>query len=416
MRDRRSVRPSPLALVLLCALLLTMAVPWSTMADEPAGADVLFESARGRQIDIWKLAPDGTISNLTNNPATDRDPARSPDGQWVAFQSTRTGGWQIFMVGMDGTGTKQLSNTKHDAIDPSWSPDGTRVAYQARGESWRWEIHVVDVNTLEDKIVATDSMGETTNPVWSPDGQEILYQLSNVFSAELYVVNADGTNAHPLIEGGNFMYEGNPIWSPDGTKLLIEATPGWFKFDAPGNQADGTDELEFAPEGNNETINIFGSFRAQLYVLDIATGQMRALTSNRYTNIAASWSPDGSRIVFQSDRFGSWAIFVANADGSNVVRLLNTWTAQEAPCWSADGQEVIYLGQSRTGGHYLYAVSPDGSGTVRQLTNAASGTQSDKSAAPDKGNLARTTANPAPDGMPVGFPGERDYGVVFLSL
>ncbi len=80
----------------------------------------------------------------------------------------------------------------------------------------------------------------------------------------------------------------DPVWSPDGTKIAFASNQG-------------------------------GSWA--IYVIELATNEVRQLTTGTTNAIAPAWSPDGTKLTFSSDRSGQWEIYLMEADGSNVRPL-----------------------------------------------------------------------------------------------
>ena len=69
------------------------------------------------------------------------------------------------------------------------------------------------------------------------------------------------------------------------------------------------------------------------------------LTDNAARDALPRWSPDGEKIVFQSDRDGSWDIYVMNADGSDQERLTFSDAGDEHGAWSPDGTKIVYISE-----------------------------------------------------------------------
>lgn len=115
-----------------------------------------------------------------------------------------------------------------------------------------------------------------------------------------------------------------------------------------------------------------------IYLLDVATGRVRALTSDLAYNLDGAWSPDGSRIAFQSSRDGRDDIYVMDLRSGAVGRLTDGKGFNEYPDWSPDGQQILFS-SSRDGvndpagtGYYrdIYVMQADGTGSHRLLHHA----------------------------------------------
>src|SRR5690348_10184724 len=132
----------------------------------------------------------------------------------------------------------------------------------------------------------------------------------------------------------------------------------------------------------------------RLYLLDVATGQVRALTADSAWNLDGAWSPDGARIAFQSTRQGRDDLFVMDVESGAVRRITDGRGFNEYPAWSPDGRWLSFnstrdgASGSGAGAYYrdLYVIRPDGSG-LRRLTRA-SGANAEAAWRPDGQALA----------------------------
>ena len=103
----------------------------------------------------------------------------------------------------------------------------------------------------------------------------------------------------------------------------------------------------------------------EIYVMDPGGGGAMRLTTNTAVDREPAWSPDGTRIVFVSDRdgVGSTEIYVMNADGGNPTRLTNNMFDDVSPVWSPDGSRIAFV-SDRTGDNEIFTMNPDGSGAT----------------------------------------------------
>ena len=98
---------------------------------------------------------------------------------------------------------------------------------------------------------------------------------------------------------------------------------------------------------------------AEIYTVGSDGRDLRRLTNNRAIDVSPSWSPDGSRIAFVSDRTGSPQIYVMNADGSDQRRLTFQGSYNTNPAWSPDGRWIAY--ETRVEGQFdIWLIDPDG--------------------------------------------------------
>ena len=193
----------------------------------PGGRKLAFHSTRDGNDEIYVLDADGTgtPTNLTNHPARDLWPVFSPDGTRLAFASFRDGNFELYLMGADGSAPTNL--TRHPANDawPEFSPDGTRLAFGSNreaGVAGDIDIWVMNVDGAAPPVNLTDAM--VTNerwPAWSPDGTKIAFWSGTGNGAgpdaELYAVNADGTGT-PINLTSNQAGDVFPDWGPTPTK------------------------------------------------------------------------------------------------------------------------------------------------------------------------------------------------------
>ena len=167
----------------------------------PDGRKIAFQSDVSGDIEIHLMDADGgNIEQLTDSPGDDWSPTWSPDGTKIAFASSRSGNWDIFTMNADGSGVEQVTSDEGMDWLPAWSPDGDRIAF-ASGRDGNWEIFVVGTDG-GDAVNLSSDPGTDIEPVWSPDSDQILFTSDRAGPQELYRMKVDGSGVMRLGQSG----------------------------------------------------------------------------------------------------------------------------------------------------------------------------------------------------------------------
>jgi Tol biopolymer transport system component len=288
------------------------------------------------QGEIYLINPDGTDPlRLTDNTYFDAFPMLSPDGKMIVFDSNRLTAdsgqplntSDLFV--MDADGTNEVLLTRGSSA--TWSPHSNFIAFHASASYYKYEgtqtgipingnpgaattdsdIFVANFHALaavDDVGIKTHLATNITNtehdieddPDWSvstptaPNGLIVFTSHpdtdrglpnNNYPTAEIYVMNPDGTGRHQLTD--NLYEERGPSWSPDGTKILFSARIGGPDFEICVMNADGSG--------------------------------FEQLTDNSVGDLTASWSPDGTQIAWHQTPASQ--MFTMNADGTHQTQV-----------------------------------------------------------------------------------------------
>ena len=182
---------------------------------------------------IWKIREPAGGGNDAPKPliasaATEDSPQYSPDGETIAFASSRSSTSEIWTCRRDGLACSPLTRAGVHSGTPRWSPDGRRIAYDSRpaGQS---DIFVLDLDTRQARQV-TRSGADDVVPSWSSDGQTIYFASNRTGSWEVWKTD-DLTTSQVTSRGGFAAFEGR-----DAVYFTKHATPGHWRVPRDGGQ------------------------------------------------------------------------------------------------------------------------------------------------------------------------------------
>jgi serine/threonine protein kinase/Tol biopolymer transport system component len=344
-----------------------------------AGWDIYFQRIGGQPMNI-----------TADSPADDTQPAFSPDGRRIAFRSERGGGGIFLMggtgesvqkvskmgynpawspdgrqlaVATDGTsdpsqhgGSSEIwildiaanrarKLVNGDGLQPSWSPNGRRIAYwgvaSGSGRRVLWTIPVAGGSA----VAALDDAALNWNPVWSPDGRWLYFSSDRGGSMNLWRIAID--------EGsGRASGAPEPVTTPASWSGLISfAADGRHLACVAGESQANLERIAFDPSALR------------------AAGPGREVTQGSRKVGSCDVSPDGQWIAFYSS-VPQEDIFVVRADGTELRRLTDDPFKDRVPQWSPDGSRLLFY-SNRSGVYQAWAIHPDGGG-LEELTRIPS--------------------------------------------
>ena len=330
----------------------------------PDGTEVVLDGMNSDRPDdldcaLWISDADGSNWKRITNWREDCDygPVWSPDGTWLAFARLNPRSERgLYLMHPDGSGLRLLAGGRSFGDTRAWSPDGRFIASDV------WDdvsIVIIEVETgaLRNITSTPDGTGAGDfHPAWSPDGTQLAFQSGDVQTPEIWIMNADGSQAHKIADGCCPAWQPAPqMAAPETADTVVSQTPTRIAATLAGGR------IAFDSQQN-------GEFNSEIYVMNADGSGQANLTNNSSGDYYPSWSPDGTRIVFMSGRDGSVGIYAMSADGSNVTRLTNSQASDTWPSCSPDGDRVAFV-SDRDGNNEIYVMNIDGSGVTRLTYN-----------------------------------------------
>ena len=270
---------------------------------------------------------------------------------------------------------------------PQVSPEGDWVAYTVSTTSLEDERSTTRVwmvpATGGDPIPLTAQGKSASSPDWSPDGRYLTFLAARDGDrTQVWALDRRGGEALPLpdVEQGA---KGSQ-WSPDGTRLLLTIRdPEEKDEDRKENAPEDPwviDRLEFKRDG---TGYLTGDRHTHLYVFDVPSRELRQLTTGRWDEGQAEWSPDGTKVAFVSTRTPDpdaepysdvWVVDAGLAEPTDApLRITRNPGSDGSPAWSPDGRWIAYTTTTDVDAiwyatAHLAVTASDGSGEPRVLT------------------------------------------------
>lgn len=289
-------------------------------------------------------------------------PSETETGK-ILFEASVGDNSHLFKMNVDGSSETQLTNYASAGGvytgNASWSPDGSKIVFiTGKDTDGGSGIYTMNANGTNITRVNHNFIGEgEQNPKFSPDGSKILFEAKIGVNSNIYVMNVDGSNETQLTNytSASGVYTGDASWSPDGSKIVFitgkdtDGGSGIYIMNANGTNVtrvnhnfigNGEQSPKFSPNGSKILFEAQIGINSHIYSMNTDGSNEIQLTN--YTNGTtsvytgdASWSPDGSKIVFITgkDTDGGSGIYTMNTDGTNVARINHNARDEENPTW-----------------------------------------------------------------------------------
>lgn len=289
-------------------------------------------------------------------------PSISPDGQMIVYLSDKSGYFDIYLMSaIDGRQIRRLVKGQRSQDFESfhslrssfaWSPNSDRIAFVSkRGQGDA--LYLLDVPRGRRLKRFQPEFDTMSYPAWAPDGESIAFVGTRSGGAGIYSVEVESGEVEEIHSGA---LEYSAIaFSADGDRLAFSAI-------APGC-VDSLCELS--------RVGPYVKPTRDIYVLDVNRGVTERVTYCPCEDLSPVWSEDGERLMFVSDRDGSYNLFIYEFADSTTAQITNILGGIFTPSWSREGNRIAFTCFNEAGWDVFQIKNPaENLGIIRKQKEA----------------------------------------------
>jgi Tol biopolymer transport system component/DNA-binding winged helix-turn-helix (wHTH) protein len=356
-------------------------------AVSPDGSQVAFQNAEAPHPGIYVALVGGEKPlQLTENDR-DHDPMWSPDGRQIAFARFHDSDNQksVYVIPALGGSERRVYTTVSpiwaDCNAMDWSPDGKSLIFsESVDDGTKARLSMLSLTDLTARPLTSPRNQEfDCDPVFSPDGTSVAFASgpTGPEPGDLFVLNVAGGRPVRLTTGNS---GGHPAWTQDGAEIVFascqKGVQSLWRIPASGGMAQrvaGAGAEAYQPSisrrGNELAYKVYKQ-RDTIWRLNLkderhALAPPVRLLSGRGIVWRPSYSPDGKKIVFESDRMGYSDIWMCDSDGFNCSQLTALHGTSGTARWSPNGRYISF--ESVAQDYYEVGVIEVPDGTPRML-------------------------------------------------
>ncbi|MBI1743866.1 PD40 domain-containing protein [Candidatus Acetothermia bacterium] len=291
---------------------------------------------------------------------------------WLKDQFTA----QIEKVKTEGvTQSKKISPHYYWNNEPAWSPDGKMIAYYHYDPKRVAGIRVMSADGKDDRSLVSIPLELpffrppfwAATPTWSPDGSKLLYSRMRIYRqryiyGDIYLYDMKTKHEQRLTREARAY---NPVFTPDGKSIVFaqqqwgEKTPRLALYNLETKEIkvlhefsenELLDSIAVSPDGKTIAFSLWkiGGYQ-DIYTMPIEGGEPAALTQDKFGDYDPSYSPDGSYILFSSNRDGIDNLYAYKLSDGTLNKITNVLTGAFAPEASPDGKQIAFVSYSLEG-------------------------------------------------------------------
>lgn len=275
--------------------------------EEPTGK-IAFTTNRDGNKEIYLMKADGTdLQNVSQHPAMEYGASWSPDSKYLATYSNRNFNPEIYLLNLETDTSIRLTNDGSDDVLPAISPDGKRIAFMSDRNQKSRSLFLMKIDGSEVRAL-TDNEAYEESPSWSPDGTSLLFtrqirqetDTTHAANGEIFTLDLSTKIATRVSHKDG--YDSGAVYDPKGEKIAFYG-PGEQSFDIFTMKRDGSeitnitkDTLDayspsWSPDGQWIAYTAGAENNYDIYIIHLETGERRQLTKTKIRNEHPSWQP-----------------------------------------------------------------------------------------------------------------------------
>jgi TolB protein len=289
----------------------------------------------------------------------------SPDGSRLIFQSTRDGHAcdQIYIMNADGSDQRMVSTGRGVTTCGYFLPDGKHFIYAStheagaacpappdRSKGYVWAVHpgfdiylADETGKIEKKLTDAEGYDAEATVNWATN--RIVFTSKSSGDLELWTMNLDGSGKRRITTAEG--YDGGAVFSRDGSRMVWRA------------HRPATEEARQAAR-DLLAENLTAPMKMELFVADGDGSNARQITNFGCASFAPTFTPDGSKILFSSNRHAcdsrQFELYLINPDGTGLEQVTNFGGFTSFPEFSPDGKKVVFISDYQAAGAYEFNV------------------------------------------------------------
>jgi TolB protein len=265
----------------------------------------------------------------------------SPDNSKIAFGRTSYDNVDIWVIDADGSNLRRITNFPEQDSEPEWSPDGTKLVFNHLVNE-AFYLYVINIDGSNPKQLTNR---HTAFCGWSPDGRSLVAETEQDDRTDIAIIQID--HANNIVADITVQNSFSPAWSPDGEKVLLmserDGKLGSYIMNNDGTNIRRLTYSDSCPtwspdgkkisfvSGQSDTVDLE---KKAVYVMNADGSDIRKVTDTSYEAYCPKWSPDCSKIIFSSGGYYGGQIYIVNVDGSNLINLSADFESPCCPWWN----------------------------------------------------------------------------------